>query len=500
MTGRGKKVVVVGAGAGGLSAAVQLARQGWNVTVLEKEDSPGGRLGAIEAEGFRIDLGATILMMYDVFEQFFADLGKDINDYLHLTRLSPCYHLNFADGTRLAPSTDLKHNLDEIRSLCPADVEGYLRYLAQIHGRYMIARYEFIEKPMTHVREFLNFKTLAGLLRLKTLNSMYADISRFVRDERVRISLTFQSMYLGISPFQTPSIYTIIPYVEHAHSGIWYPRGGMSAITRALVRLLEEFGGELRLNTKVEQLLIENSRVRGVRCADGSSIAADIVISNIDFPTTMQTLVPEVHRGAYTQKRFEGMANSCGCMMFYLGSKQKYDSLGVHNIYFTRDYKETLDQVFVEKRLPHDPAVYVYAPSRIDPDVAPAGHEVIYILVPVPNLAGRVDWDQEADRYRTVVYEKLERSGLPDLRRNIVFEKFADPTVFAERFATYQGAGFGLAPTLFQSGYFRPGIKSKKIAGLYFAGASVHPGGGVPVVLVCGRHVARQIQADCAGA
>ncbi|MBM4311709.1 MAG: phytoene desaturase [Deltaproteobacteria bacterium] len=496
VTQKQKKVVVIGAGAGGLSAAVQLARQGWSVCVLEKEDCPGGRLGALESEGYRIDLGATILMMYDVFEQFFAGLGKDINDYLSLTRLNPCYHLNFADGSRLSPSTDLKHNLDEIRSLCPADVEGYLRYLAQIHRRYMTARYEFIEKPMTRLREFLNVKTLAGLMRLKTLNNMYSDISRFVRDERVRMSLTFQSMYLGISPFQTPSIYTIIPYVEHAHSGIWYPHGGMNAITHALVRLLDEFGGELRLKAQVEKILIENNRVKGVLCTDGTTIAADIVVSNVDFPNTMRKLMPEGSTGTYTQARFAHMANSCGCMMFYLGSKQKYDNLGVHNIYFTHEYKKTLDQVFVQKRLPDDPAVYLYAPSRIDPDVAPAGHEVIYILVPVPNLAGRVDWEKEAVAYRSVVYEKLERAGLPGLRQNIVFEKSADPTVFAERFNTFQGAGFGLAPTLFQSGYFRPGIKSKKIAGLYFAGASVHPGGGVPVVLVCGRHVARQIQAD----
>jgi len=484
MIGRQKRAVVIGAGAGGLSTAVQLARQGWDVTVLEKEPAPGGRLGAIEADGFRIDLGATILMMHDVFQQFFADLGKNLQDYLHLTRLNPC-------------ATDLKHNLDEIRALCPGDVEGYLKYLAQIHKRYMIARYAFIEKPMTRLRDFFNLKTLADMWRLRTFNSMHADICRFVRDERVRISLTFQAMYLGVSPYRTPSIYTIIPYVEHAHSGVWYPRGGMSAITRALVRLLEEFGGELRLNSRVENIIIENGRAKGVLLGDGTRIAADVVISNVDFPNTMQQLMPGTSRGKYTPAKCARMKNSCGCMMMYLGSKRTYDSLGVHNIYFSADHKKSLEQIFNRARLPDDPAIYLYAPSRIDPAVAPAGHEVIYVLVPVPNLAGSVDWDKDGPDFQRKVFDKLEACGLSGLRGNIVFEKYADPTVFAERFNTFQGAGFGLAPTLFQSGYFRPGIKSTTVAGLYFAGASVHPGGGVPVVLVCGRLVARQIHEDC---
>lgn len=490
------KVIVVGAGAGGLSAAVQLASQGWEVAVLEKEDTPGGRLGAIEYNGYRIDVGATILMMYDVFHQFFSDLGKDINDYLDLTRLNPCYHLHFADGTRLSPSNDLKHNLDEIAALNPDDVEGYLKYLAQIHRRYMVARHKFIEKPLTRLRDFLNVETLMGMWQLKTLNSMYSDISRFVKDERTRISLTFQSIYLGISPYQTPSIYTIIPYVEHGLSGIWYPKGGMNAITGALVALLAEFGGELHLKTPVEKILVENAQVKGVALSDGRTVSADVVISNVDFPTAMQTLIPQHCRQGYTPAKFEKMTNSCGCMMFYLASKQKYGELGVHNIYFTEDYKKSLDQIFIEKVLPDDPAIYLYSPSRIDPDVAPKDKEIIYVLVPVPNLGSNVNWETEGENYRKQVFEKLERCGLTDLRQNIVFEKYADPRTFHQRFNTYQGAGFGLAPTLFQSGYFRPGIKSKKVSGLYFAGASVHPGGGVPVVLVCGRLVAQQIHAD----
>ncbi len=490
------KVVVVGAGAGGLSSAVHLAAQGWEVVIFEKEETPGGRLGAIESDGYRIDVGATILMMYDVFEQFFSGLGRDIKDYLELTRLNPCYHLNFTDGTMMTPSNDLKHNLDEIRAINPDDVEGYLKYLAQIHRRYMVARYNFIEKPMTRLRDFLNIKTLTSMLKLKTLNNMYADISRFVKDERVRISLTFQSIYLGISPYQAPSIYTLIPYVEHGLSGIWYPKGGMNSITRALVCLLEEFGGEIHLKSSVESITVENGQVKGVTLSTGKTVSADVVISNVDFPTTMQKLVPKQHRGGYTLPKFESMTNSCGCMMFYLGSKQRYNSLGVHNIYFTENYKKSLDQIFIEKVLPDDPAIYIYSPTRIDPCLAPEGEEIIYVLVPVPNMGSNVNWETEGKDYRRLVFEKLEKCGLEGLRKNIVFEKYADPGTFSERFNTYQGAGFGLAPTLFQSGYFRPSIKSKKVSGLYYAGASVHPGGGVPVVLVCGRLVAQQIHSD----
>ncbi|QGG49134.1 phytoene desaturase family protein [Heliorestis convoluta] len=482
-----RSVIVVGAGAAGLSTAVRLAHQGWDVTVLEKEGNPGGRLGAVEEKGYTIDIGPTIMMMDDVFRQFFTDIGKNIEDYLELVRLNPLYQLHFNDGTTMTLPSDMKDLLDEIRRINPDDVEGYLKYLSQIHGRYLAARHKFIEKPLTKLEDFLNVDTLVGMAQLKTLNNMYHDISRFVKDERMRIALTFQSIYLGISPFDAPSIYTIIAYVEHGLSGVWYPKGGMNAIGKAMVKLLDEFGGTLRLNTEVTQILIENGRAKGVRLSTGEELYASVVISNVDFPMTMEKLIDKPHRGKYTNQKLESMTNSCGALMFYLGTNRRYEHLDVHNIYFTRNYKETLDQIFKEKKLPDDPAIYLYSPTKIDNSVAPEGKDVIYVLVPVPNLTSNVDWSKDLASFREVVMDKLERNGLTDLRNQIDFEKVYTPHTFEKRFNLYQGAAFGLAPTLLQSGYFRPSITSDTVRNLYFVGASVHPGGGVPVVMVCGK-------------
>ncbi|MBM7865465.1 phytoene desaturase [Heliobacterium gestii] len=482
-----KKAIVVGAGAGGLSAAVRLAHQGWDVTVLEKEAAPGGRLGAIEEAGYTFDIGPTIMMMDDVFRDFFAEVGRNIDDYLELVRLNPLYRLNYQDGTVMALPSDMKALLDEIRRINPDDVDGYLQFLSQIHSRYMAARKKFIEKPLNKLEEFLTLDTLTGMVQLKTLNNMYSDISRFIKDERLRIALTFQSIYLGISPFDAPSIYTIIAYVEHGVSGVWYPKGGMNAIGKALVRLLGEFGGKLRLNADVQSIVIEGGRARGVRLANGEELRADVVISNVDFPTSMETLIAPEHRGKYTPQKLESMTNSCGALMLYLGVNRRYENLDVHNIYFTRDYKETLDQIFEQDALPDDPAIYLYSPTRIDPSVAPQDKELIYVLVPVPNLSSGIDWETELPRFREKVIAKLERADLPDLRQHIEFEKIYTPHTFKQRFNLFQGAAFGLAPTLLQSGYFRPHISSDDVENLYFVGASVHPGGGVPVVMTCGK-------------
>ncbi|MBC9784223.1 phytoene desaturase [Heliobacterium chlorum] len=490
------KVIVVGSGAGGLSAAVRLANQGWDVTVLEKEATPGGRLSAIQAEGYSIDVGPTIMMMNDVFHQYFKDLGRSIEDYLDLVRVNPCYHLHFTDGTCMKPSIDLKELLDEIRSFNPDDVDGYLKYLAQIHRRYQVAREKFIEKSFTKPSDFFNIDTLIGMMQLRTLNNMYDDIARFIKDERLRISLTFQAIYLGVSPFDAPSIYTLIGYVEHGLSGVWYPKGGMNAITQALVKLLGEFGGSLRVNAEVEQILIEQGRAVGVRLANGEVLKADVVISNADFPYTMENLVPGSHRGKYTPQKLNSMEVTCGAFMLYLGVNRRYDNLHLHNIYFTPDYKYSMDELFTRQQLPQDPAMYVYRPTKYDDTVAPPGKDIIYVLVPVPNLSSGIDWKKETHRYRELVIKKLERQGLTDLSKHIEFERIYTPETFQNRFNTYQGAAFGLAPSLFQSGYFRPHIKSKEVPNLYFSGASVHPGGGVPVVLVCGKLVSEQVLVD----
>ncbi|MCW2276858.1 phytoene desaturase family protein [Heliophilum fasciatum] len=491
-----RTAIIVGAGAAGLSTAVRLAHQGWDVTIFEKEKTPGGRLSAVEENGYTIDIGPTILLMDDVFRQLFADVGRKLEDYLELVRLNPLYQLCFSDGTVLPLPSTTKELLDEIRRINPDDVDGYLQFLAQSNDRYRAVRENFFERPMNTLGELLSMDSLFGFYRLKTLTNMYADISRYIADERLRLALTFGAIYMGVSPYSTPSAYTIISYVEHAVCGVWYPKGGMNKVSKALVKLLGEFGGQLQLGREVSEIIIENGHARGVRLANGETHHADVVISNVDFPTSMEKLVSPPYRGKHTTKNLESMTNSCGALMFYLGINHRYDHLDVHNIYFTSNFKKTMDQIFEAKVFPDEPAIYLYSPTRIDPSMAPEGKEVLYILVPAPNMSSSVDWIKDVPRFRDIVMSKLERSGLTNLRQHIEFERVYTPQTFEQRFNLYQGAAFGLAPTLFQSAYFRPRITSDKVDNLYFTGASVHPGGGVPVVMVCAKLVTDLILKD----
>lgn len=493
-----KRAAIVGAGVGGLTTALRLLRNGWEVDVYEKNMRAGGRLGRIEGGGFKFDLGPTIVLMPDVFYRLFADLGRRLEDYLELRPLEPNYRLHFADGSYLDSTSNLQRMMQEIERLAPSDLDGFMRYLAWMQRRYRVARYDFIEEPMLTMKELVDLRKLWKLYGLHTVQTMNRDVRRFIKDPRLQTALTFQSLYIGIDPFEAPAIYNVIGYMELSYSGVWYCKGGYYSVTEALVRLLEEMGGRLHLGTPVETVEVEGGRAVGVRVR-GQLQSADAVVVGADFPLAAKRLVPASARPDYSDARIDKMEQSCSAFMMYLGVDQSYRHADVHNVYFSRDFQGFTDDVFRRKVLPNDPSFYVHLPNLIDDSVAPPGKQGIYVLVPVPNKTAPIDWAKEKKPFRDAMIQRLQRVGFRDLEKHLEFEAIYTPDTWEASLGLAEGAAFGVMPRLRQSAYWRPSLKSKTVSGLYFVGASTHPGGGVPIVMTGARTIERIMSEDYPG-
>jgi phytoene desaturase len=497
-----KKVLIIGAGVSGLASACRLASMGYKVTVCEKNDRPGGRMGLVEAQGFRFDLGPTIVMMPQIYREVFSDCGKNPEDYLQMERLDPIYRVWFEDGTVHEASSELSTLIPELEAFSESETAGYLEYLSNIYKRYLIAKDYFIGKGFRRRSDFYNLPTLKAGLKLKTFKNAFDSVGEFVKTEKMRELLAFQTLYIGISPYNGPSIYTIIPMIELVY-GVWFIRGGMRGMADAMSRLLTDLGGEILLNTPVETILHDpddKKRVTGVR-AGGMNISADIVLCSADFPYAMQELLPETFKhGKYSPRKMNKLEYSCSCFMMYLGlDSRAFENLNVHNLVFSSDFKGNLQDIF-EGRFPADASIYVYAPALKDESLAPEGQLGLYVLVPVPNLAdGKLEWSNPefVAGCRNQAFEKIRRiKPLANFEKHVIMERIFTPEDFRETFNAAEGATFGLKPTLMQSNYWRPQPKAMKYDNLYFTGSSIHPGAGVPIVLTSAKIAVDEIVKD----
>lgn len=478
--------VVVGAGIGGLSAAIRLRLQGRRVTLIERLPHVGGRANVWESEGFRFDTGPTLLLMIDYLRAVFEAAGRRLEDYLELTQLDPNYRVHFADGSTLTFTSRLNGLIEEVERLEPGAGGQVLRYLAQTGDMYRIGLRDFVDRNFLSPTSFFTLQNLALLFKARANEKLYPMVGRFFKDTRLRQAFSFQSMYLGLSPFDSPAIYALLPYTEIA-GGLYFPKGGMHAVPSALATLARELGVTMRLETEVTTLVREGDRVTGVALADGTAVAADVVVVNADLPHAYRRFLGEPHPN---DARF---TYTCGAFLMYLGLNKPYPQLLHHNLVVPGDLKGCMDAIFKTHTLPDDPAYYLCNPSKTDPSLAPPGCENLYVLVPVPHEAEGIDWAEAGPRLREAMLDRLERFGLTDIRRHIVTEKLLTPAEFRTELRCERGAAFGLSHGMDQVGYLRPHNRHATLGNLYFVGASTHPGTGVPMVLISGKLVAERI-------
>ncbi len=474
-----KRAIVIGSGFGGLAAAIRLRARGYETELLEMRDKPGGRAYLYEQDGFQFDAGPTIITAPFLIDELFALAGKKTEDYVKIVPTDPFYRIVFHDGTSFEYTGDSARMEAEIARLSPGDVEGYRTLLAKTKQIFDRAFTDLADKPFSTFWEML--KVAPDLIRLSAQESVYRLISRHIKDERLRQVFSFHPLLIGGSPFQSSSIYAMIQYLERQW-GVHFAMGGTHALVRALVRLFEEMGGTVHLNARVNQIEVTSGVVQGVTMADGVFKPAEIVVANGDVANTYRKLIAPQHRPTWSNRKIEGMRHSMGLFLIYFGTNRTYPDLAHHTIILGPRYQGLLDDIFNKKVLAPDFSLYLHAPTRTDPSLAPAGHECFYILSPVPHLGGKIDWDREKRRYADAILESLEKV-CPDLRKHIVTERIITPADFEKDLDAYLGTAFQFEPILTQSAWFRPHNKAEDIEGLYFVGAGTHPGAGIPGVI-----------------
>ncbi len=490
-----KRVVIVGAGIGGLCAAARLAHDGYKVTIYEKEAVVGGRAHVIKQDGYTFDTGPTILMMTDVLYDTFAYCDENLDEYVSLSQLEPNYKTWFPDGETIEVSSNLPRFTKELARIDPKAPEQFYRYFADVAKIYRLARSKFIDKNFDKLSDFIDVAAGIELLKGRGLYKLYNFVSRYFTDWRLRQLFSFQSMYLGVTPYEAPAVYSVVSYMETG-LGIWYPKGGMHALPRALQRLCEKLGVTIHVQTPIKQILIENKTIQGVSLHDGTVVESDIVISNADLTYAYRELIPTHNRKKYSDQKISKLKQASSALLFYWGVDHELPDMLHHNVYFSEDFKHNLEEIFHQQVLPKDPAFYVYIPTKTDPKLAPKNKHVMYILVPVPNLQSGVDWEKAVTQTRKRVIERIKTIMQIDLKGRIETESVFTPEDFLTKFNLTDGSAFGLSHYFFQSGYFRPHNVSREVKGLYFTGASTYPGSGVPMVTLSGKLVAERINRD----
>lgn len=491
-----RRVVVIGAGVGGLTAAARLQRAGFAVTMLEKNTRVGGRMDLLEAGGYRWDTGPTLLLMSDVYRAHFAALGRRMEDYLALRRIDPAYRVRFGDGSYLELTSRLDRLAEQVERFEPGAAAALLRFLGDAARKYRLGRRHFVERSFERAGDFFSLANLRLLWRTGAAANYRRHVSRYFRDERLRQAFSLQTIYLGLSPYHSPAIYTLLPYTELVQDGLWFPEGGMYALAEALRRVAEEEGVEVRTGCTVTRIAARDGRVCGVETHDGF-VPADVVLANADLPYVYERLIDGGTPKDISSRRSRRFSYSCSAFMLYLGVRGEVAQLLHHNFFLGRDFKRALAQIFEQRRLPDDPAFYLCAPSVTDTSFAPPGCASLMLLAPVPARSRRVDWGREGPAFRGKLLDLLEeRAGITDLRGRIEVCRERTPADWQRDYNLARGAAFGLAHGLFQVGWFRPDNRSRRLPNLYFVGASTRPGTGVPLVMIGARLVAERIQQE----
>jgi phytoene desaturase len=491
-------IVIVGAGLGGLGTAVRLAAAGHRVTMLEKNPTPGGKMNVVEAEGFRFDTGPSLLTLPGVLADTFRAAGRRVEDYLTLEALDPICHYRFADGSEINTSANLPRLVSEVGNLSGDDVTGLFRFLAYSRKLFERAGPIFLLRERPRLRDLITRRAL-DTLRIDAHLSMHRAVRRFFKDWRLVQLFDRYATYNGSSPFHAPATLAMIPYVELA-GGAWYIKGGMYRLVEALVEVARELGVNLQTNTEVAEILIErragrmSGRAAGVRFVGGGTLLADAVVVNADPVYAYTTLVPEQFRRPRLLRRMEHLEPSSSGFVLLLGVKGDYRSLSHHNIFFSRDYRAEFDYIFERREPAPEPTIYVACTTKSDPTQAPPDHLNLFVLVNAPALTPDADWRIWRGWYRDLILSRLEKEGLANLRERIVFERIITPQDFGDMYHAWQGSIYGLSSNSRQTAFLRPANRAPWLGNVFFVGGSVHPGGGIPLVLLSARLVARLVK------
>jgi len=479
-----KRIAVIGAGPGGLTSAMILAHRGFDVTVYEKEDQVGGRNGEIRLGEYRFDIGPTFLMMKFLLDQMFEETGRKSENYLEFLQLEPMYELVF-DSFSIFPSTDADEMKRQIQAVYPGQAPGVDVFLEKEKKRFELM-YPCLQKDYSHLSDMVKPVLLKALPHLSIGKSLYQVLGQYFEPEKLRLSFTFQSKYLGMSPWSCPAAFAILPYIEYAY-GVFHVMGGLSEISQAMARVFEEEGGTLHLKAPVKRILVDGQkRATGLELETGDKVEADEVIVNADFAHAMTTLVDPQHLRKYTREKLLKRDYSCSTFMLYLGVDKTYEA-SHHTIVFASDYRKNLQDV-AEGRLPEDISFYVRNASINDDRIAPQGHSALYVLVPMPNNRAHIDWEKEEASMRERTLEQIEaRTTMKDLREHIVAEAVISPRQWEVERSVFRGATFNLAHSLGQMLYFRPRNEFEELSHCYLVGGGTHPGSGLPTIYESGR-------------
>ncbi|MFZ3589168.1 phytoene desaturase family protein [Bacillus sp. DJP31] len=475
------KIAIVGGGIGGLISALLLSKKGYEVEIFEAKKQLGGRLSFVEKDGFRIDKGPTIVLLPDMLREILDEAGIASNEY-ELLLCDPMYSLHFTDGTTYTKYPTVEQQVKEISRVFPGEEEAFKRYMNDMKIRFLIGKKAFLEKSFVTKSSFYTTSNLRNLVNLKAYQSVTRQVKSYFKHPYLQESYRLQTLYIGGNPNTAPALYNLIPYSEHEH-GIWYVKGGYASLVSLIHRELNKRGVSIHLEKHVERLTVQDSQATGL-IVDGNDYEFDRIILNGDFPL-VKKLVPD----QLTKKTFEP---SSGCYLLYIGLSKVYEKTPLHQFFMCEDFNTHMKQVFQTKEVPVNPSFYTFYPTVVDPTTAPAGKSILYVLIPVPS-GQHIDWEQSFIKER--ILEQLEDRGFPELQQHIEWIETRDPSD-AEKDGLYEGGSFGIAPTLMQSGVFRPQVKPFQLSNVYAVGASIHPGGGIPIVMQGAKLAVEMIMED----
>jgi phytoene desaturase len=488
VTGPTERVVVVGAGLGGLACALHLAGAGRQVTVVERESVPGGRAGRLSVDGYAFDTGPTVLTMPELIAEPLAAVGEDLADWLELTPLDPAYRAYYPDGSTLDVRTDTVRMAAEISRVCgPREADGYLRFVDFARELWRLERDHFIDRNLDTPLDLVNLNLLK-LLGMGGFRRLQPKINQFFRDPRTQRIFSFQAMYAGLAPHDALAIYAVIAYLDSV-AGVYFPKGGMHAVPKAMAGAAEKHGVQFLYDTAVEKVTTANGRATGVITSTGRHIPADVVVLNPDLPVAYRDLLPP-------SRRPRRLRYSPSCVVLHVGSRQGYGKIAHHNIHFGKAWRRTFREVIHEGRLMSDPSLLVTNPSHTDPSVAPDGRHTYYVLAPTPNLeSADLDWTGGLGRrYADELYRTLEERGYVGFGEGVEVERIITPADWAAQ-GMAAGTPFASSHTFTQTGPFRPGNLHPTLPNVVFTGSGTQPGVGVPMVLISGKLAASRVTA-----